>query len=413
MSNGFVSIKDGKYVWRYTVTNPADGRVIERCKTIGAVSNVGSRNDALEAAIKRGFTVPAREVPTFGTVAQDFVNKELRKREGAIGRKAAQSAKTDEFYLTAYILPRWTGVRVSEMRVRDVEKWLESLATVLKWETVSKIRGVCSLVMQHGLRDEVISPEFASKNPFRRPKDGGARCRTVSDPKDKYEAIACTQREVVAILEQLAKPETKLEWTVTFLAAATAMRPEEIFGLQWQDILWNENVILLRRAWSKGAVTEGKTYASMKPMPMHPILASYVRQWQAESTYTKLGDWVFASTKSNGKVPRDANMIGKHYLRPAAIAAKVLTPVKDGSGKVVGYENSERKPVLRFGLSNLRHSLATWLSKTHDVTTASKMLRHTSSRTTDKYYIHQAAQDLLAAQGAVLEALKAPSATTP
>ncbi len=406
MSNGFVSIKDGKYVWRYTVTNPADGRVIERCKTIGPVSEVGSRNDALEEAIRRRLTVPEQEVPTFGVVALDFIMKELRKTEGAIGRRAVQSAKTDEHYLTVYILPRWANEQVSAMKVRYVENWLESLNAKLKWETVSKIRGICSLVMQHGLRDELIPSEFASKNPFRRPKDGGARCQTVSDSEDKYEAIACTQPEVVAMLKQLAEPETKLEWTVTFLAAATAMRPEEIFGLQWQDILWDENVIRLRRAWSKGAVTEGKTYASMKPMPMHPILASYLREWQVESTYNKPGDWVFASTKSKGKVPRDANMVGKDYLRPAAIAAKVLTPVKDGRGKVVGYENSERKPVLRFGLSNLRHSLATWLSKTHDVTTASKMLRHTSSRTTDKYYIHQAAQGLLAAQGAVLEALK-------
>src|ERR1019366_10753940 len=99
MSNGgFISIKDGNYVYRYKITNPADGKITERCKTIGAVLNVGSRNDALEATIKRGFMVHTQEVPTFGTVAQDFVNKELRKREGAIGRKAPQSAKTDEFY---------------------------------------------------------------------------------------------------------------------------------------------------------------------------------------------------------------------------------------------------------------------------------------------------------------------------
>lgn len=40
----------------------------------------------------------------------------------------------------------------------------------------------------------------------------------------------------MAILHDLDKPHPRLEWTLTLLHAATALRPEEAFGLKWDDI---------------------------------------------------------------------------------------------------------------------------------------------------------------------------------
>jgi len=56
----------------------------------------------------------------------------------------------------------------------------------------------------------------------------------------------------------LDKPETKLEWTLAFVHSATALRPEECFA-QWPDIDYQKNQILVRRTWSKGKETAGKT----------------------------------------------------------------------------------------------------------------------------------------------------------
>lgn len=49
----------------------------------------------------------------------------------------------------------------------------------------------------------------------------------------------------------------------------------------------------MRRAWSKGKLTCGKTSGSMKPVPMHPALADYLNEWRSVTPYSKDSDWVF------------------------------------------------------------------------------------------------------------------------
>ena len=57
---------------------------------------------------------------------------------------------------------------------------------------------------------------------------------------------------MVAILVELDKSETKLEWALALVHGATALRPEECFALKWCDVDYANNQILVRRAWSKG-----------------------------------------------------------------------------------------------------------------------------------------------------------------
>jgi hypothetical protein len=59
-------------------------------------------------------------------------------------------------------------------------------------------------------------------------------------------------------------------------------------------------------------------------------------------------DWMFASSREKGRVPRAASTCAKHYLRPAAV----------GAGVIAQDDHS------RFGWHNLRHSLATFLGQT-------------------------------------------------
>lgn len=97
----------------------------------------------------------------------------------------------------------------------------------------------------------------------------------------------------------------------------------------------------------------------------------------------KDSDWVFASAKEKGRIPRSASTCGKDYLRPAAVAAGVI-----GEGG-----NS------RFGWHNLRHSLATFFGS-NDVhpSVIQTVLRHTRQQTTSRY-IHSVNDKQLEAQG--------------
>jgi len=92
-------------------------------------------------------------------------------------------------------------------------------------------------------------------------------------------------------------------------------------------------------------------------------------------------DFVFASDKLNGKKPRTGQMVNRGYLKPAAIAAKVIQPGE------------------RFGFHSLRHSLSTWVNNTTtDVKIAQTMLRHSRPEITAGIYIHGVPEANLKAQ---------------
>ena len=90
-------------------------------------------------------------------------------------------------------------------------------------------------------------------------------------------------------------------------------------------------------------------------MPLHPLLAEFMLFWKQKTMYSQAGDWVFPSTRLNGKQPRVANMLVEDHLRPAAVKAGILSSHRDVRGHFV--DDDPR----RFGFHNLRHSLASFL----------------------------------------------------
>ena len=211
----------------------------------------------------------------------------------------------------------------------------------------------------------------------------------------RYEAKTVTPEQMVVILNELNQPETRLEGTAALVHAATGLRPEEAFGLKWEDIDWQVGQIHIRRGWSKGRETEGKTEGSMTQVAMHQALADALRAWRRESVYSGDGDWVFASTRSKGRTPRCSGIAGQDYLRPAAVKAGVIPE---------GYKG-------RFGWHNLRHSLATFLAGEFEIGVIQSMLRHTKPTTT-AIYLHRVNSVQMAAQETFLDAIKVTSTVT-
>ena len=78
-----------------------------------------------------------------------------------------------------------------------------------------------------------------------------------------------------------------MEWTLALVHSATALRPEEAFGLKWEDVDWTRNRIQVRRGWSKGMETNGKTPNSNQPVAMHPTLAQFLPDWRKQSIFPK------------------------------------------------------------------------------------------------------------------------------
>lgn len=79
-----------------------------------------------------------------------------------------------------------------------------------------------------------------------------------SESDSSYDALVVTPEQMIVSLNELESPQTRLEWTLALLHAATALRPEETFGLKWVDIDWRNSQIHISRAWSKGNRDTGK-----------------------------------------------------------------------------------------------------------------------------------------------------------
>ena len=201
--------------------------------------------------------------------------------------------------------------------------------------------------------------------------------------------------QMIVILNELDAPDTRLEWMLALLHAATALRPEETFGLKWQDLDWQKAQINIRRGWSKGKETPGKNEGRMTQVVMHPALAEALQAWrQGVSIFERFQLGLCIDKIRKGKTPRSAGVAGQDYLRPAAVKAGVIP--KDYEG--------------RFGWHNLRHSLATFFAANEvNLPVIQSILRHAKPSTTATY-THRVNAVQIAAQGKFLKAIKITSA---
>lgn len=402
MAKGTVSKKQRAqgltWIYRYQTTRPSDGKKVEHTKLIGLVKKIGkSEADAWREVGRLGLDVnneAENGTLTFKMLAEHFRKAELKKSAG-IGARANETITINQLLLDNWILPRWGTMLYSEIRPLMIEAWFEAIASErrgekkekkpLEWTSIVKIRSIMSQVFKHAQRHELIPATISEDG---RPTNPVllARCESGSS----YEAIVVTPEQMIVILNELDTADTRLEWTLALLHAATALRPEESFGLKWSDIDWKRNLIHIRRGWSKGKETAGKNKVSMTEVALHPALAEALQDWRRETRYHRESDWVFASDRAKGKKPRSAGVAGQDYLRPAAVKAGVIPEKYQG----------------RFGWHNLRHSLATFFAESGvNLPVIQAALRHAKPATTAKY-THRVNAVQIKVQSKFLEAIK-------
>jgi integrase len=212
--------------------------------------------------------------------------------------------------------------------------------------------------------------------------------RRLNNNESEYVARIVTPEQTVKILTLLEDPER----TLTYLIAVTGLRIGEALGLRWSDVDYAKQCIQVERSWRASRLGHCKTKASRAPVPMAPTLAARMKTWQADTPFASADNWVFASAKKHGKVPRNGSMIVADHLRPAAVSAGVIS-----EGEAI-----------RFGFHNLRHSLATKLVGDNvDPKTVQTTLRHANVSTTLGLYAQGIPANRLAAQEAYAKELEA------
>jgi integrase len=164
-----------------------------------------------------------------------------------------------------------------------------------------------------------------------------------------------------------------------------------MIALTWADVNAITLEVTVLRSCVRNRFGDGKTTASLRPVPLHPLVLDSLMEWKQESFYKADGDFVFASTRFNGKKPLAPDNLLKRYIRPALKRAGIV-------GKVIGWHN-------------FRHSLATNLRAMGvDVKVAQELLRHANVRTTLDIYTRAVSPQKREANAKVVE-MMLPSAS--
>src|ERR1700730_4496061 len=379
------------WVLYFRTTRKFDGRRVENKIPIGLVRDFPDKSSAWAEVERLHLAlnpVDSRLGVTFVDLAQHYTEHELVDRSESIHPKAHTTIKGYERILRNRLLPKWGSRIAVGIQPLEIEQWLTTLKREegLENTKLHRMRHVMLMVYRHGQRYGLMSRSQES-TPMR-----FVRCKTTSG----YEAMIITPEQAHEVVRNLREPER----TLTLLAAGTGLRISECLGLQWHDVNFADGMIHVRRTWTCGQVGLPKTKASKGPVPLHPLLADFMRLWKQKTTYSQAGDWVFPSTRLNGKQPRVANMLVEDHLRPAAVKAGVLSSHRDVRGQLVDEEPR------RFGFHNLRHSLDSFLIRIRtDPKTVQTLLRHSDVKLTLQFYTHAVSRDRMVAAGKMLTAI--------
>jgi len=344
----------------------SDGKGKQRKAIVGTVTALTTEVSALKAAhalrIDANQQTPQAEgAPS--TIAELVAHYRLRELTGeSHGRKAFSTRFAYECYLENWVMPRWGGHRLDQIKPVAVEEWLNGIRRARG--TRAKIRNLMSAIFNHAMRYE-----WVEKNPIKLVRQSAKRER-IPD---------------VLELEELQLLISKLgprERTLVLLDAATGLRFSELLSLKWEDIDFeNLEVRVIRSIWHQ-AVVDCKTETSARPVPLDSYMAEDLFRWRRVSPYAMPIDWVFASPTMRGRQPYWPDNLMKRHILPFAKAAGIQK---------------------RIGWHTFRHTFGTLLKANgEDVKTVQELLRHANSRITLEVYTQAVTSQKRAAQSKVV-----------
>lgn len=281
--------------------------------------------------------------PTFGW----FLSARWKPlREG----KWRKSTKATNDELLGILDARFGSLPLKELDKVVMQQWLNELAAVRSRSTVWHLR-----IFLKSICSEAVEQDFLAKDP--------ARSLTRPHTKKPDETIL-EWAEYHAVLAALGTKDR----LVAKVAAACALRPEELFAFRWENFIALPNgrrVLLIESTVHRGQVRDfAKSDSSQDYVALPNALALELDAWQKDAEYGKPRDFIFPNTEG-GFIHKD------NYLN------RVLYPVRD------------RLKLKRLNFQILRRTFATRAYGEHKGTLkdVQKHLRHSKPSVSLEHYI--------------------------
>ena len=190
--------------------------------------------------------------------------------------------------------------RLADLSPRDVYAWRLTIPEGHRFEATQALRQVLNRAVDWGLIDSNPAKRGIRNTPRR------AREKRPFESWQQLEAVA-------ARLGRVYGP-------MVGFAAATGLRPSELFGLEWRDIDRAAGVVYVRRAYANGRLKSTKTRLSNRAVPLQAkALEALDRLPLSES------EILFPNARG-GRI--DFRSFGRRHWKPAQKAA-AIEPSRD------------------------------------------------------------------------------------
>lgn len=281
----------------------------------------------------------------------------IRTRSG--DRYKPSAIRSYEGALRRRVLPEFGGVRLADVRRRDVQRFIEKmLGQDLSASTIKNAIDPLRVIYRRALKNDEVAVN---------PTDG------IDVPADRGRRDRfATATEAATLIDALPVEQRPL-WATAFY---TGMRRGELRELRWSDVDLDANAIRVERGLDDaGTVIDVKSRAGNRTVPILAALRPYLVTHKL-ATGRAGGDLVFGRTATAPFVPST--------VRRRAIDAW------DGAG------------LTRIALHECRHSAASMLRAAGlDFKMVQAIIGHSSVTTTFDRYTHLGPDDLTGAAAAM------------
>jgi integrase len=337
----------------------ANGKVMVRCsakkvadfdhehRTEAAVRNL----EADEIAKVLGPLNARTSRPTSGETLAEFIEHRYLPAAKAELKPSSQLSLDIMFRL---VKPHLNGIPLREVRTSDIERILRDIASekARAQTSLNNARNFLSGVFRYALRTDALDRE----NPVRAAKTPKG---LKPDPENCH---AYTLEEITALVKANEEPAR----TVLLTIAWSGLRPGEVRGLKWEDVVDGE-IIVRRSVWTVHE-TETKT-GNVAAVPMVPMLAKALAEHRKSAT----GEYVFSGP--SGKPMNLANL-ARRVVIPALQKAKL-----EWHGWY-GFRRGLASNLYRAGVPDM---------------VIQRILRHANVATTQRHYVKTSDPDAKAA----------------
>ena len=319
---------DGEPLWayRYRVAGRGSARL-----QVGGFSSRAEAQRALQNKLARLVPGLRSATLTLGEWVEEYLDTHPRERVTVAKLR----------WLLGKATAALGEVRLAELSAQQVFAWRLTVSEGHRFDATQALRQV---------RNRAVAWKLIDENPAKRVPNPGRRCRE----QRPFESWA----QVRSLAERLGPTFGPM---VVF-AAATGLRPSELFALEHGDIDRAAGVVQIRRAYANGRVKHTKTRLSRRAVPLQAIAVEALEQLRSRQ-----GSLLLFPNARGGYL--DFRNFNRRHWKPVQRAARI-EPLRD--------------------LYDLRHTYATFALRAGVPVFALSRFMGTSIAMIDLHYGHLA-----------------------